>query len=166
MSSNRTSNKSGNRLQREGNSCLKSGVSGCQQNKVWHRGTTSHSHAYVHHTTDPKSGHKSGHSPIKRTISYSEKPVTTDLHVPVAQLPERLGSDLDIAEKGQVGDFHQPDFLQGLALLFHLQLVAGLADHGPLCMNIYRNRIVPGRSHPANVLGLNGLALSPNPPKI
>ena len=39
---------------------------------------TYHSHAYVHHTTAPQSSrHKSGHSPIQRTISYSEKPVTT-----------------------------------------------------------------------------------------
>ena len=50
------------------------------QDEVSHRGTASHSHAYVHHTTAPqRSRHKSGHSPIKRTISYSEKPVTTDL---------------------------------------------------------------------------------------
>ena len=34
MSSNRTSNKSGNRLQHESNSCLRSGVSGRQQNEV------------------------------------------------------------------------------------------------------------------------------------
>ena len=43
------------------------------QDEVSHRGTTSHSHAYVHHTTAPQSGH----SPIQRTISYSERRVTT-----------------------------------------------------------------------------------------
>ena len=62
MSSNRTSNKNGNRLQREGNSCLKSSVSGRQQNGVSHRGTTSHSRAYVHHTTVLQSGDQSGDS--------------------------------------------------------------------------------------------------------
>ena len=64
MSSNRTSNKSGNRLQREGNSCLKSGVSGRQQDEVFHHGTASHSHAYVHHTTAPQAGTKVGTAPF------------------------------------------------------------------------------------------------------
>ena len=72
MSSNRTSNKSGNRLQHEGNSCLKSGVGGRQQNEVSHRGTTSHSHAYVHHTNLLQSGDQSGDSIRERPDSYSK----------------------------------------------------------------------------------------------
>ena len=72
MSSNRTSNKSGNRLQPEGNSCLKSSVSGRQQNGVSHRGTTSHSHAYVHHTNLLQSGDQSGDSIRERPDSYSK----------------------------------------------------------------------------------------------
>ena len=72
MSSNRTSNKNGNPLQREGNSCLKSSVSGRQQNGVSHRGTTSHSRAYVHHTTVPQSGDQSGDSTRKWRDSYSK----------------------------------------------------------------------------------------------
>ena len=79
MSSKWTGNRNSHRLQHDGNSCLQSGVSGRQQDEVSHHGTASHSHAYVPHTTAPqRSRHKSGHSPIKRTISYSEKPVTTD----------------------------------------------------------------------------------------
>ena len=72
MSSNRTSNKSGNRLQPEGNSCLKSSVSGRQQNGVSHRGTTSHSRAYVHHTNLIRSGDQSGDSIRKWRDSYSK----------------------------------------------------------------------------------------------
>ena len=79
MSSKWTGNRNGHRLQHDGNSCLQSGVSGRQQDEVSHRGNPPHSNAYVHRTTAPPSSrHKSGHSPIKRTISYSEKPVTTD----------------------------------------------------------------------------------------
>ena len=72
MSSKWTSNKSGNRLQREGNSCLKSSVSGRQQDEVSHRGTTSHSHAYVHHTNLLQSGDQSGDSTRKWRDSYSK----------------------------------------------------------------------------------------------
>ena len=79
MNSKWTGNRNGHRLQHDGNSCLQSGVSGRQQDEVSHRGNPPHSNAYVHRTTAPPSSrHKSGHSPIKRTISYSEKPVTTD----------------------------------------------------------------------------------------
>ena len=64
MSSKWTGNRSGHRLQHDGNSCLKSGVSGRQQDEVSHRGTTSHSHAYVHHTTAPQVGTKVGTAPF------------------------------------------------------------------------------------------------------
>ena len=46
------------------------------QDEVSRRGRHSDSHAYVHHTTAPPSRHKSRHSPIQRTISYSERRVT------------------------------------------------------------------------------------------
>ena len=72
MSSKWTGNKSGNRLQHDGNSCLKSGVGGRQQNEVSHRGTTSHSHAYVHHTNLIRSGDQSGDSIRKWRDSYSK----------------------------------------------------------------------------------------------
>ena len=72
MSSKWTGNKSGNRLQHDGNSCLQSGVSGRQQNEVSHRGTTSHSHAYVHHTNLIRSGDQSGDSIRKWRDSYSK----------------------------------------------------------------------------------------------
>ena len=72
MSSKWTGNRNGHRLQHEGNSCLKSGVSGRQQDEVSHRGTTSHSHAYVHHTNLLQSGDQSGDSTRKWRDSYSK----------------------------------------------------------------------------------------------
>ena len=72
MSSNRTSSKSGNRLQHDGNSCLQSGVSGRQQNEVSHRGNPPHSNAYVHRTTVHQTGQKTGHSAYEQAVSYSE----------------------------------------------------------------------------------------------
>ena len=72
MSSKWTGNRNSHRLQHDGNSCLKSGVSGRQQNEVSHRGTTSHSHAYVHHTNLLQSGDQSGDSTRKWRDSYSK----------------------------------------------------------------------------------------------
>ena len=43
------------------------------QDEVSRRGITSHAHAHVHQTTILKSGH----SPIQRTISYSERRVSS-----------------------------------------------------------------------------------------
>ena len=72
MSSKWTGNRNSHRLQHDGNSCLKSGVGGRQQNEVSHRGTTSHSHAYVHHTNLLQSGDQSGDSTRKWRDSYSK----------------------------------------------------------------------------------------------
>ena len=66
-----------------------------------------------------------------------------------------MGGDLYVAEESQVGDFHQADPLQHLPLLFHFQLFAGLSDNGALGLDVYRNGVVPGGGHPANVLPRN-----------
>ena len=89
MSSNRTSNKNGNPLQREGNSCLRSGVSGRQQNEVSHRGNPPHSNAYVHRTTVHQTGQKTGHSAYEQAVSYSEIPLKSSKPRKTAISPSR-----------------------------------------------------------------------------
>ena len=96
------------------------------------------------------------HVLVAHALGYAPEPPAVaevaDGNVPVAQLPERLGGDLDIAEEGKVGDFHQTDLLQHLSLLFHFQLVAGLADNGSLSLHVNGNGVIPGGNHPADVL--------------
>ena len=89
MSSNRTSNKSGNRLQHEGNSCLRSGVSGRQQNEVSHRGNPPHSNAYVHRTNVHQTGQKTGHRSLQQAVSYSEIPLKSSTTMKTAISPSR-----------------------------------------------------------------------------
>ena len=89
MSSNRTSSKSGNRLQHDGNSCLQSGVSGRQQDEVSHRGNPPHSNAYVHRTTVHQTGQKTGHSAYEQAVSYSEIPLKSSCYRKTAISPSR-----------------------------------------------------------------------------
>ena len=72
---------------------------------------------------------------------------------------EGLGSDLDVAEKGQVRALHQTDFLQNLPLLLHLQLVAGLTYNCPLEMHVYGDCVIPGWSQTADIIRLDGMTI-------
>ena len=49
--------------------------------------------------------------------------------------------------------------MQHLSLLFHFQLVAGLADNGSLSLHVNGNGVIPGGSHPADVLRSDSLTL-------
>ena len=89
MSSKWTGNRNGHRLQHDGNSCLKSGVSGRQQDEVSHRGNPPHSNAYVHRTTVHQTGQKTGHSAYEQAVSYSEIPLKSSAYRKTAISPSR-----------------------------------------------------------------------------
>ena len=64
-----------------------------------------------------------------------------------------------LPKMSQVGDLYQPDLLQDLSLLFHLQLVARLADHRALGLDVNGDGIIPGGGHPSDVLLFDRLPL-------